>query len=158
MEHRMLHLILVTYLRPLSEVDPHLEGHRSFLRKHYDAGHFLMSGRREPRTGGVILAIADSRDDVARWVSEDPFAQAGIASYEIIGWTPTMMTNHWPCQGDMMSKVMWQAGSPGQGAHAPGRPPWDGTTCDMAPPFREGSDGISSAPNISPKHDDWPNP
>lgn len=92
----MLYLILLVYLRPLSEVDKHMDAHREFLKKHYDAGHFLISGRKEPRSGGVILARAESSDDVVRWVSEDPFKQAGVASYELIRWTPTMAAEGWP--------------------------------------------------------------
>lgn len=89
----MLYLILLEYLAPLAEVDRHLDAHRQFLKKHYDAGHFLVSGRKEPRTGGVILAKAMSQESVVRWISEDPFKKAGIASYEIICWTPTMMAD-----------------------------------------------------------------
>ncbi|WP_412480569.1 YciI family protein [Azonexus sp. IMCC34839] len=92
----MLYLIVLSYLRPLAEVDEYMDAHRAFLKKHYDAGHFLISGRKEPRTGGIILARAASADEVLTWVSEDPFRQAGVAAYEFIGWTPTMAANGWP--------------------------------------------------------------
>lgn len=84
----MLYLILLTYQRPLSEVDALLPAHRAFLERHYRAGHFLLSGRQEPRTGGVILARAESSDDVSAWIAEDPFQQAGLASYQVIAWSP----------------------------------------------------------------------
>lgn len=86
----MLFLVLIDYLRPLPEVDLHMEEHRAFLSRHYAAGHFLLSGKKAPRTGGVILARANSLEEVAQWISEDPFRQAGVASYEIIAWEPTM--------------------------------------------------------------------
>lgn len=92
----MWYLILLSYLRPLAEVDDHLDAHREYLKRHYDAGHFLISGRKDPRTGGVILARADSPDEVVRWISEDPFKQAGVASYELIRWLPTMAAEGWP--------------------------------------------------------------
>lgn len=91
----MLYLILVHYVRPLDEVDRHMDAHLRFLRAHYDAGDFLLSGRREPRTGGVILARAESSDAVERWLAEDPFHQAGVAAYDVIGWTPTMAAPGW---------------------------------------------------------------
>lgn len=89
----MLFLVLLDYLRPLSEVDLHMDKHRTFLSRHYAAGHFLLSGRKVPRTGGVIFARADSLNEVAQWISEDPFHQAGLARYEIIAWEATMVAN-----------------------------------------------------------------
>lgn len=86
----MLYLILLTYRVPLSEVDAHLAAHRAYLERHYRAGHFLLSGRREPRSGGVILARADDRATVEAWVAEDPFHQAGVATCEIIAWVPSL--------------------------------------------------------------------
>ena len=94
----MLYLILLDYLRPLAEVEAHLAAHREYLSRHYAAGHFLLSGRREPRTGGVILARAESLADVARWVDEDPFKQAGIAAHEIIAWAPGLRASEVPVQ------------------------------------------------------------
>lgn len=84
----MLFLIMLDYLRPLDEVDAHLPAHRDFLDRHYAAGHFLLSGRKEPRTGGVILARADSHAQVSRWVAEDPFHKAGLARYDLVAWLP----------------------------------------------------------------------
>ncbi|QID19662.1 GTP cyclohydrolase [Nitrogeniibacter mangrovi] len=91
-----MYLIMLTYRRPLAEVDAQLAAHRAFLERHYDAGHFLMSGPREPRTGGIILARAASAAAVAEWVSEDPFKQAGVADYEVVGWRPGMAAPGWP--------------------------------------------------------------
>jgi uncharacterized protein YciI len=86
----MLYLVLLRYRASLSEVDRYLEAHRRFLLDHYQQGHFLLSGRQEPRHGGVILARAGSREEVARWIAEDPFHQSMVADYEIIAWTPTL--------------------------------------------------------------------
>ncbi|MGN6388929.1 MAG: YciI family protein [Burkholderiaceae bacterium] len=84
----MLYLILLRYRVAMAEVDRHLDAHRAFLHRHYALGHFLLSGRREPRTGGVILARGASPDEVAGWIEEDPFRQAGVADYDIIAWQP----------------------------------------------------------------------
>ncbi|MBR7783833.1 YciI family protein [Undibacterium luofuense] len=89
-------LILVNYIRPLSEVDSHLQAHRDFLKTHYDAGHFLMSGARHPRDGGVILAQAPDVDTVAQWMKHDPFSVASVAEYQIIQWQASMSAAGWP--------------------------------------------------------------
>jgi len=91
----MLYLILLDYVVPLEDVDPYLDAHRRFLEAHYAAGHFLLSGRKVPRTGGVILARAASRDEVMGWIAEDPFHHAGVARYELIGWEASMASAGW---------------------------------------------------------------
>lgn len=85
----MLFLIMLDYLRPLPDVDLHIEAHRAFLTRHYEAGHFLLSGGKSPRTGGVILALAHSLHEVTQWIAEDPFCQARVASYQVVAWEPT---------------------------------------------------------------------
>ncbi|HEV2538703.1 MAG TPA: YciI family protein [Frateuria sp.] len=92
----MLYLILLDYLRPLDEIDRHMERHREFLARHYEAGHFLLSGRKEPRTGGVILATAKTTEEVSQWISEDPFSRARVAAYTVIRWQPTMAASGHP--------------------------------------------------------------
>ena len=42
----------LTYVAGLDLVEQHLEAHRDYLTHNYAAGHFLASGRKEPRTGG----------------------------------------------------------------------------------------------------------
>jgi len=54
-------LLITTYLRPVEEVEPLMPGHMVWLDQHYEAGTFLLSGRKAPRTGGVILARAENR-------------------------------------------------------------------------------------------------
>jgi uncharacterized protein YciI len=81
-------VVLLTYCRSLDVIDGLLEAHRRYLDVCYDRGVFLASGRREPRTGGVILARAESREALAAILAEDPFHGAGAASYEIIEFTP----------------------------------------------------------------------
>ncbi len=81
-------IILVHYLQPLDVIETYLEAHRRFLDKYYEAGIFLMSGPQVPRTGGVILARGLTREELEQILSEDPFYQASVATYQIIMFTP----------------------------------------------------------------------
>ena len=81
-------IIALTYTAPLEQVEQHLAAHRQFLDKHYQSGAFLFSGRKEPCTGGIIVARAASRAEIERIISEDPFHQTGIADYEITEFIP----------------------------------------------------------------------
>jgi uncharacterized protein YciI len=83
-------VISLTYTAPLERIDAQLAGHRAFLSAQYARGVFLMSGRKEPRDGGVIIAHAASRAEVDALLREDPFHQAGLARYDITEFVPTM--------------------------------------------------------------------
>jgi uncharacterized protein YciI len=83
-------LVLLTYTQPLDKVDALVPEHRAFLERHYATGTFLLSGRKQPRDGGVILARADSLRQLQSIVAEDPFHVHGVASYQLLEFTPTM--------------------------------------------------------------------
>jgi len=81
-------VLVLTYVRPLEEVDRLIDGHRAYLDRNYAAGRFVVSGRREPRTGGVILARSSSAAEIEAVIAEDPFSQQGVAEYEVIEFLP----------------------------------------------------------------------
>lgn len=83
-------IAILTYKKPLNEVDRFLAAHREYLAKHYAAGDFIASGPQSPRVGGVIMIKVDSREAVDAIISEDPFYINGIADYQIVEFTPTM--------------------------------------------------------------------
>ncbi len=83
-------LVLLTYTQPLAQVDAHLDEHRAFLQRHYASGALLLSGRKEPREGGVILARAASLAELQALLAEDPFQRHGLADYQIVPFTPTL--------------------------------------------------------------------
>lgn len=78
------------YQVPLEKVDLYLDAHKIYLKKYYDTGVFVASGRKVPRTGGVILAACKSKSDLENALREDPFYQNGITRYEITEFLPTM--------------------------------------------------------------------
>ena len=82
-------IVSLEYIRPLAEIEAALPEHIAYLERHYRAGTFLLSRRKEPRTGGVIVMQADSREQVAQIIAEDPFHQAGVAEYHITRFVPT---------------------------------------------------------------------
>ena len=77
-------LIELSYKVDLSEIDAHMSAHVRYLKKYYANGTFVVSGRKIPRDGGVIMAVGDSREAIERIVSEDPFCSHGLADARII--------------------------------------------------------------------------
>ncbi|MCB1956094.1 MAG: hypothetical protein KDG55_10475 [Rhodocyclaceae bacterium] len=82
-------IVSLSYTSPIEEIERFLPEHVVFLDRHYAAGRFLLSGRKVPRTGGVILALADSRTALERLLAEDPFQREGLARYELTEMVPT---------------------------------------------------------------------
>jgi uncharacterized protein YciI len=77
-------VIELTYKADLSEIDAHMHAHVRFLKKYYASGNFLVSGRKIPRDGGIILAVGRSRQDIEAIAREDPFYELGLADFRII--------------------------------------------------------------------------
>jgi uncharacterized protein YciI len=72
------------YKADLEEIDARMRAHMAFLKKHYAAGQFLISGRKVPRDGGIILALGTSRDEIEAIMREDPFCKHGLADFRVI--------------------------------------------------------------------------
>jgi len=77
-------VIELNYKAALSEIDAHMAAHVAFLKKYYAAGHFLVSGRKIPRDGGVILAVGKDREQIEAIVREDPFHALGLADFRVV--------------------------------------------------------------------------
>ena len=84
-----MYIVSLNYIKEVSEVEKHLEEHIKFLEKYYEMGKFICSGRKNPRTGGVILLNAESLSEVESIILEDPFNINEIAEYEFIEFIPT---------------------------------------------------------------------
>jgi uncharacterized protein YciI len=82
-------IILVTYKKPIEIVEKHLAEHASFLDRGYANNYFIVSGRKNPRTGGVIISQLKDRAQLETIITEDPFYRLEIADYEIIEMIPT---------------------------------------------------------------------
>jgi uncharacterized protein YciI len=75
-------ILSLTYLKPNEEADRYMEPHMAWVKEGYERGWFLASGRKVPRTGGLILSAGD-RAELEAYVAADPFAVHGIARYDI---------------------------------------------------------------------------
>ena len=77
-------VIELIYKADLSEIDARMKAHVAFLNKHYAAGTFLISGRKIPRDGGIILAVGKTKAEIESILSEDPFHKHGLAEFRVI--------------------------------------------------------------------------
>src|SRR5512134_2864724 len=77
-------VIELIYTADLARIDAAMAAHMRFLRTHYASGNFLVSGRKIPRDGGIILAVGKSRREIEAIVKEDPFYEHRLADFRII--------------------------------------------------------------------------
>jgi uncharacterized protein YciI len=77
-------VIELNYKVDLTVIDAHMAAHVRFLKKYYAAGNFLVSGRKIPRDGGIILAVGKDRKQIEAIVQEDPFYAHGLAEFRVI--------------------------------------------------------------------------
>lgn len=77
-------VIELIYKVDLAKIDAHMTAHVKFLKKYYASGHFLVSGRKIPREGGIILAAGKSRGEIETIIKEDPFYTHGLAEFRVI--------------------------------------------------------------------------
>ncbi|MEO5895845.1 MAG: YciI family protein [Vicinamibacterales bacterium] len=77
-------VVELIYKVPLAQIDAVMTAHIRFLKKYYAAGTFLVSGRKVPRDGGIILAVDESKEAIEAIMAEDPFCARGLAEVRII--------------------------------------------------------------------------
>ncbi len=82
-------LLLYSYVEDVLERrGPHREAHLAHLQAERDAGRLLIAGAYgDPVRGAAIGFHEVTRDQVERFVAEDPYQRAGlIVSHEIHPW------------------------------------------------------------------------
>lgn len=83
-------IVELTYKVPLDQVDPHLAAHIDYLKERYALNHFLASGRKVPRTGGIILSHLADKEALLAVLDQDPFKIHDLANYRITEFVPSM--------------------------------------------------------------------
>lgn len=81
-------IIDLEYTASLEEIDKHLQAHRDFLESHYQQGHLLASGPKNPRNGGIIIALGENRTEVETMIKSDPFFHFDVARYTVTEFLP----------------------------------------------------------------------
>ena len=82
-------ILSLKYIKPLEEVDREIKSHIQYLEKYYSLQKFVCSGRKNPRSGGIILCNSKNMEEVKTIINEDSFYINKIAEYEIVEFLPT---------------------------------------------------------------------
>jgi uncharacterized protein YciI len=96
-------IIDINYIVPLQELDKHQDAHVAYLKKYAEKNIFLVTGRKVPRTGGILIAVADSKDEIEKIITEDPFYQHNLAEMTI---TEFLHARHHPALDELLGKTV----------------------------------------------------
>lgn len=93
-------IVSITYKTDIAQIEAHMDAHKAYLQEQYEAGHFIASGRKVPRTGGIILwlALKAWRHWNRSW-RQTRSIYINWADYEITEFMPTMVEMFPVCWG-----------------------------------------------------------
>lgn len=91
-KQKTMFIISLNYKVPLEEIDKYLAAHVAYLDKQYALGNFQTSGRKIPRTGGIILSQLKDKTVLQKTLEKDPFHAHDLADYELIEFIPSKAT------------------------------------------------------------------
>ena len=100
----MKHFLLEgQHLVPFEQRAPELiAAHRQFLQQGYDEGRFLLSGPSIPPSGGILIARAESVDELTEFLANEPYCKAKVMCFaKIIEFDPVQ---HQPVLRDWFRK------------------------------------------------------
>jgi uncharacterized protein YciI len=83
----VIYLLLSRYTAPLERIEELIPAHRDYLRALRERGLLVVSGRRDPWTGGAIV-LRGGREEIDEAVAADPFTRAGAAETEVVAVDP----------------------------------------------------------------------
>ncbi|MCE7008513.1 YciI family protein [Kibdelosporangium philippinense] len=79
-----MYIVMLAYKAPIEEIDYLLPDHMEWLSRHYDAGHFLCSGRQPGKTGRVIITRPMPRAKLEAMLATDPLDMARMVRHEVV--------------------------------------------------------------------------
>ncbi|WKN60164.1 YciI family protein [Rhodococcus opacus] len=78
------YVLLSEYTAPLQKVDEARKVHLEWIRALLAQRQLIVAGRRLPPSGGVIVVVADSDEEVEALTASDPYVVRGLARYRRI--------------------------------------------------------------------------
>ena len=65
-------IIDLEYKAPIEEIEKHLDPHMDYIHAGRDKGYFISWGPKVPRSGGLIIAQAETREEIEAFAATDP--------------------------------------------------------------------------------------
>lgn len=85
---KTLFIAILRYTKESAIVETHRDDHIAWLLECYAKDQLIVSGPQVPKTGGVIMGAAKSREDFEQILENDPFHIHKCAEYSIYEFAP----------------------------------------------------------------------
>jgi uncharacterized protein YciI len=69
--------------------------HKNYLEGEYKSNKLMFGGRKNPRTGGILISCHESEQELKRLLSLDPFIRSGGVTYSITEFIPVMASEEY---------------------------------------------------------------
>ena len=83
-----MYIVLLKFSANRTQADQFVESHKSWIKRGFDDGVFLLAGSLEPGLGGGILAHHTSLTELQSRVNDDPFVAQDVVKAEIVELDP----------------------------------------------------------------------
>ena len=91
------------HIVPFEKRAPELiAAHRQFLQQGYEAGRFLLSGPSIPPKGGILIARAQTLEELKQFLANEPYCKAKVMRFSKI--TEFNPVQHQPILNDWFGK------------------------------------------------------
>ncbi|NUT61879.1 YciI family protein [Herbaspirillum sp. C9C3] len=98
----MIFFVVLTYLRPIEEVNQHLDTHKAWLAANLKQGRVIFAGPLAAGGGGLVLAACADEEELHAMMAQDCFVTHAVASYQAYGCAPALaaagLPPHWAPQ------------------------------------------------------------
>ena len=81
-------IVELSYKVPFEKLSGIVDAHRSFLDSGYKNKMLLCSGPKNSKTGGIIVARAESEKEIRDYFENDPYHTEDVAEHKFIEFTP----------------------------------------------------------------------
>jgi uncharacterized protein YciI len=81
-------IVDIHYSVPYERIAEIVQDHRAFLQKGFDSGFLLLSGPKEPRSGGFVICKAQSLEKIVEYFDFDPYKLSNASTYTFMEFSP----------------------------------------------------------------------
>ena len=136
-------IIELIYKADLARIDAHMRDHMRFINAHYASGRFVVSGRKVPRDGGIIMAVGTDLRKILSDARVEPARKCGNISACAFPFATVAGGRCWWCCCSTARCRPWHAARPGTCWCC--RPPSDRSRRNPALPTRSIKELIRSS-------------
>ncbi len=86
-----MYIILLKFSKNRGLASKYMDEHIEWLKQGFEDGVFIVAGSIKPNSGGAIVAIQSTMEQIQNRVNQDPFVVEKIVEPEVVEINPSKM-------------------------------------------------------------------